>query len=95
MMNDVRSQKAMDHALEHAMDDALDASELSSAASGMHAFGGDIAYHEIANEITRESHLVRVDVIEQLRSNIAQLEDLHGRLQFMMREVHSLIGKRG
>lgn len=42
------------------------------------------AYHELPNTGT-------VDVLEQLRANISQLEDLHGRLKFMMGEVQGLI----
>lgn len=45
-------------------------------------------YHEIADR-----HVVETDVIEQLRSNIAQLEDLHGRMKFMMAEVSYLLKK--
>lgn len=37
---------------------------------------------------------VEADVIEQLKSNLAQLEDLHGRLKFMMGEISYLL-KRG
>ncbi len=33
------------------------------------------------------------DVLEQLKHNVAQLEDLHGRLKFMMGEVQSLVKK--
>jgi|GEM_PF-4542616 len=46
------------------------------------------SYHEIADR-----HVVESDVIEQLRSNIAQLEDLHGRMKFMMAEVGYLLKK--
>lgn len=46
------------------------------------------AYHEIADR-----HVVETDVVEQLRSNIAQLEDLHARLRFMMAEVSYLMKK--
>ena len=46
------------------------------------------SYHEIADR-----HVVETDVIEQLRANIAQLEDLHGRLKFMMSEVGYLLKK--
>ena len=35
----------------------------------------------------------RLDVIEQLHANLAQLEDLHGRLRFVMSEVRSIIVK--
>lgn len=46
-------------------------------------------YHEIANG----RHVVELDVIEQLRANLAQLEDLHGRVHFMMSEVSYLLKK--
>ena len=45
-------------------------------------------YHEIADR-----HVVETDVIEQLRANMAQLEDLHGRMKFMMTEVGYLLKK--
>ena len=45
-------------------------------------------YHEIADR-----HVVETDVVEQLRANIAQLEDLHGRMSFMMKEVSYLLKK--
>lgn len=78
MANEVRSQKAKE------------ASELASSVGSSvakNAAFGHYAYHEIASD----RHLVRVDVLEQLKSNIAQLEDLHGRLRFMMGEVRSLL----
>jgi hypothetical protein len=43
-------------------------------------------YHEISDRHVSES-----DVLAQLHANIAQLEDLHGRLRFMMREVTYLL----
>jgi hypothetical protein len=46
------------------------------------------SYHEIADR-----HVVETDVIEQLRANLAQLEDLHGRMKFMMAEVSYLLKK--
>lgn len=48
------------------------------------------SYHEIS----QEKHVVRTDVLEQLKANMNQLEDLHARLKFMMGEVRYLI-KRG
>lgn len=45
-------------------------------------------YHEIADR-----HVVEADVVEQLRANIAQLEDLHGRLRYAMSEIIYLIKK--
>ncbi len=43
-------------------------------------------YHELA-----ENPIVEVDVIEQLQQNLQKLTDLHGRLNFMMREVRGLM----
>ena len=43
-------------------------------------------YHEIADR-----HVVETDVIEQLRANLAQLEELQGRMHFMMTEVSYLL----
>ena len=45
-------------------------------------------YHEIADR-----HVVETDVIEQLRANLAQLEDLHGRLRYAMSEIVYLTKK--
>jgi hypothetical protein len=36
----------------------------------------------------------RLDVIEQLHANLAQIEDLHARLRFIMVEVRTLMPKR-
>lgn len=47
-------------------------------------------YHEITQQ---GRHVVEADVIEQLRSNIAQLEDMHGRMRFMMTELSYLLKK--
>ncbi|MEK7357905.1 MAG: hypothetical protein AAB250_15755 [Bdellovibrionota bacterium] len=46
------------------------------------------SYHEIADR-----HVVETDVVEQLRANISQLEDLHARLRFMMSEVSYVMKK--
>lgn len=48
------------------------------------------SYHEV----TTDHHVQPVDVLEQLKANITQLEDLHTRLRFMMGEVRTLM-KRG
>ncbi len=45
-------------------------------------------YHEIADR-----HVVETDVIEQLRANLAQLEEMQGRMHFMMAEVSYLLKK--
>ena len=44
------------------------------------------SYHEISDQ-----HVVETDVVEQLRANMAQLEDLHGRLRYMMGEISYLL----
>lgn len=48
-------------------------------------------YHEIADRHVVETNVT--DVIEQLRANLAQLEDLQGRMKFMMSEVAYLLKK--
>ena len=34
------------------------------------------------------------DVLSQFRANLTQLEDLHGRMKFLMKEVSSVIHKK-
>lgn len=50
--------------------------------------GGAIhqTYHELA-----EFPVVETDVIEQLKYNMARLEDLHGRLGFLMTEIKGIL----
>jgi hypothetical protein len=45
-------------------------------------------YHEVGAK-----HVVEMDALEQLKSNITQLEDLHNRLKFMMTELNYLLKK--
>jgi hypothetical protein len=47
------------------------------------------AYHEL-----RENPHVELDGLQRLQENLAQLEDLHGRLRFMMRDLSGLIRRR-
>ena len=47
---------------------------------------GHKAYHELA-----DFPVVEMDALAQLQSNIALLEDLQGRLAFVMREVRYLM----
>ena len=47
------------------------------------------AYHELL-----ENPHVELDGLQRLQENLAQLEDLHGRLRFMMRDLTTLI-RRG
>jgi hypothetical protein len=49
-------------------------------------------YHESYHELA-ERHGAEADVLEQLKSNLAQLEDLHGRMRFMMAEISYLLKK--
>lgn len=44
------------------------------------------SYHEMADQ-----PVVEMDVLSQLDANMALLEDLHGRLSFMMREVRYML----
>lgn len=43
-------------------------------------------YHEMLDQ-----HVVEVSELERLKINMKQLEDLHGRLQFTMTEIKSLM----
>ncbi len=47
------------------------------------------AYHELL-----ENPHVELDGLQRLNENLAQLEDLHGRLRFMMRDLTTLIRRR-
>lgn len=47
------------------------------------------AYHELL-----ENPHVELDGLQRLQENLAQLEDLHGRLQFLMRDLTGLLRKR-
>lgn len=44
------------------------------------------SYHEMA-----DYPIVEMDVIDQLHSNVARLEDLLGRLSFMMKEISGVM----
>ncbi len=50
------------------------------------------SYRQTYREIG-DQHVVETDVLAQLRANMAQLEDLHGRMKFMMVEVSYLLKK--
>lgn len=51
------------------------------------------AYRRTYQEISQH-HVRELDVLERLKTNVAQLEDLHGRLKFMMSEVSYLLKNR-
>lgn len=65
--------------VEAALNSALESQSMSSFRQ---------SYHEIA-----DAHVVESDVLVQLRANMAQLEDLHGRLRFALNEVVYLTKK--
>lgn len=46
------------------------------------------AYHELL-----ENPHIELDGLQRLEENLARLEDLHGRLQFLMRDITSLLKK--
>lgn len=50
------------------------------------------SYRQAYNEMT-DQHVVEVDVLEQLKANLSQLEDLHQRMRFMMGELSYLLKK--
>lgn len=47
------------------------------------------AYHELL-----ENPHVEIDGLQRLEENLQRLEDLHGRLQFLMRDVTGLLRRR-
>ena len=53
-------------------------------------FGRSPSFRQTYHEIS-EQHVVEADVVEQLRANLAQLEDLHGRLRYAMTEISYLM----
>lgn len=46
------------------------------------------AYHELL-----DNPHIELDGLQRLQENLARLEDLHGRLQFLMRDLSSLLKK--
>ncbi len=46
------------------------------------------AYHELL-----DNPHIELDGLQRLQENLARLEDLHGRLQFLMRDLSSLLRK--
>lgn len=50
------------------------------------SLGTAVGYYEMDDVPVRE-----IDVVEELRKNLAQLEDLQGRMKFIMREVRYLM----
>jgi hypothetical protein len=47
------------------------------------------AYHELL-----ENPHIEVDGLQRLEENLARLEDLHGRLHFLMRDIAGLLKNR-
>ena len=50
------------------------------------SYASELTYHEMA-----DIPVGRTNPIEQLRANIAQLEDLNERMQFMTKEIRYLM----
>jgi hypothetical protein len=46
------------------------------------------AYHELL-----DNPHIELDGLQRLQENLTRLEDLHGRLQFLMRDLSSLLKK--
>ena len=76
----------------------------ADAGTGELALRGDLSsslsrqsYHELGlptgavNGYRNGTHVVEMDVLEQLKSNMFQLEEMHARLKFMMAEVRYLV----
>ena len=64
--------------------------------SGSRAFHGVMAVRERQDEVALPAAVTvsvagSTDVLVQLRSNLAQLEELHSRLRFVMSEISYLI----
>ncbi len=55
----------------------------------------DITSEEVVTHVVPaiEKNYHELDPLSQLKANISQLEDLHFRLNFMVREIKSLIRK--
>lgn len=66
----------------------LTETELSPALWGTLPEGpvAHVAYHEMADQ-----PVVHVDALTQLEHNLVMLEDLQGRMSFLMREVRGLL----
>ncbi len=56
------------------------------------AAGAVDSYGELSRDLT-DTASYEADVLVQLKSNIAQLEDLHARMHFMMNELSYLLRK--
>lgn len=59
---------------------------LASSALSTSLVSTEVSYHELSEVPVRE-----VDLLEQLQSNMAQLQDLHSRMSFVMKEVRYLL----
>ena len=80
------SSVAMSAAASAVMGDAaVGDSSLNSLTSAFNS----AAYHELL-----ENPHVELDGLQRLKENLAQLEDLHGRMRFMMRDISGLIRRR-
>jgi hypothetical protein len=74
-----------------AEDTVVDGSEAMTSDSSL-LWGNDSTYEILRRE--GELHEGRATVLDELQRNFARLEDLHGQLHFMLREVESLLRTR-
>lgn len=73
--------------VEVAVQTVTGSSAVSTAESGSAAaLNSRHSYHELADIPVAE-----MDVIDSLRQNLARLQDLQGRMSFIMREVRYLL----
>lgn len=75
------------------MEDVMAANENSQRvtvlASAVDRVAAPVTYRE-----TSSIEIEKLDVLEQLRSNLDMLEDLHGRLKFVLGEIKTHLPRR-
>jgi hypothetical protein len=69
--------------------DLPEANAVGSPGVGADEISGPSTYALLRRE--GEIHEGRITVLDDLRRNIARLEDLHGQLSFLMKEVVSVL----
>jgi hypothetical protein len=69
---------------------ANQAADSSASSSLSNSQARTSSFHQVYHELAHD-HVGATDVLVQLRSNLAQLEDLHARLKFMMGELSYLL----
>jgi hypothetical protein len=64
--------------------------ETESSGSGLSGSTSILGSYELLKR-EGEIHLGRTQIVEDLRANVAKLEDLHGKLQFLLGEVETIL----